>query len=54
MKAKKFKNWEELVNDGDNYGGMGDSLTPEQKIVYEHIMDKKILKIQDGYIFGKS
>jgi len=50
----KAKNWEELVNDGDNYGGMGQALTPEQKVVFENIKDRKILKLQDRYAFSKT
>ncbi|PIQ96401.1 MAG: hypothetical protein COV67_09730 [Nitrospinae bacterium CG11_big_fil_rev_8_21_14_0_20_56_8] len=53
MPEKKPKNWEELVNDGDNYGGLGDKLSPEQKIIFEAIKDKTILKIQDTYTFVK-
>jgi len=51
---EKLKNWEELVNDGDNYGGKGSDMSPWQKIVYENIKDKTILKIQDGYTFVKT
>jgi len=50
----KVKSWEELVNDGENYGGMGETLTPEEKIVFENIKDKKILKLQDRYAFSKT
>ncbi|UCD10724.1 MAG: hypothetical protein JSU88_08540 [Nitrospinaceae bacterium] len=50
----KVKSWEELVNDGENYGGMGKALTPEEKIVFENIKDKKILKLQDRYAFSKT
>jgi len=51
---EKVKNWEELVNDGGNYGGKGLDMSPWEKIVYENIKDKTILKIQDGYTFVKT
>lgn len=50
----KAKSWEELVNDGENYGGVGQALTPEEKVVFENIKDKKILKLQDRYAFSKT
>jgi hypothetical protein len=50
----KVKNWEELCNDGDNYGGEGESLSPKEKILFESIKDKKVLKIQDAYLFSKT
>ena len=50
----KIKNWEELCNDGDNYGGEGKNLSPKEKILFESIKDKKILKIQDAYLFSKT
>ena len=43
---KKLKNWEELCNDGENYGGEGENLSPKEKILFENIKDKNILKIQ--------
>ena len=49
--TKKFKSWEELVNDGGQYGKTLEDLTPYQKIVYENIKDQKILKIQDAFAF---
>lgn len=51
--SQKPKNWEELVNDGEQYGDVKNGLTPHQKIVYENIKDQKILKIQDAYAFLK-
>ncbi len=51
---EKIKNWEQLVNDGGNYGGKGLDMSPWEKIVYENIKDKTILKIQDGYTFVKT
>ena len=50
----KVKNWEELCNDGDNYGGEGQNLSPKEKILFENIKDKKVLKIQDAYLFSKT
>ena len=50
----KLKNWEELCNDGDNYGGEGQNLSPKEKILFENIKDKKVLKIQDAYLFSKT
>ena len=47
------KDWERLVNDGSNYGGKGDQWTPEQRTLYECIKDKKVLKVQDAYVFSK-
>ncbi len=52
--TQKPKNWEELVNDGENYGGVDRELSPEEKVVFESIKDKKILKIQDSYAFSKT
>ena len=51
---KKIKNWEELINDGENYGDEGKNFTPFQKAVFESIKDKKILKIQDSFVFMKT
>jgi len=50
----KTKNWEELCNDGENYGGEGKNLSPKEKILFESIKDKKVLKIQDAYLFSKT
>jgi hypothetical protein len=52
-KVEKLKNWEELVNDGEQYGDPTSKLTPDQKAVFENIKDQKILKIQDAYAFIK-
>ena len=51
--SKKLKNWEELVNDGEQYGDIKSELTPNQKIVFENIKDQKVLKLQDAYAFVK-
>jgi len=51
---KKELNWEALVNDGENYGGVNRELSPQEKIVFESIKDKKVLKIQDSYAFSKT
>ncbi len=51
---KKELNWEALVNDGENYGGIDRDLSPQEKIVFESIKDKRVLKIQDSYAFSKS
>ncbi len=55
MKKPVFspKDWEKLVNDGTNYGDVGDQFTPRQKALYECIKDKKVLKVQDAYVFSK-
>lgn len=50
----KLKNWEELCNDGENYGSKDENLSPKEKILFENIKDKKVLKIQDAYLFSKS
>lgn len=50
----KLKNWEELCNDGENYGSPGDELSPKEKILFENIKDKKVLKIQDAFLFSKT
>ena len=50
----KLKNWEELCNDGENYAGKGENLSPKEKILFENIKDKKVLKIQDAYLFSKT
>ena len=31
----KLKNWEELCNDGENYGNEGENLSPKEKILFE-------------------
>ena len=51
--SKKLKNWEELVNDGEQYGDIKSDLTPNQKVIFENIKDQKILKLQDAYAFLK-
>jgi len=51
---KKLKNWEELINDGQNYGDVGKDFSPFEKAVFESIKDKKILKIQDSFVFVKT
>ena len=51
--SKKLKNWEELVNDGEQYGDIKSDLTPDQKIIFENIKDQKVLKLQDAYLFVK-
>ena len=49
---EKIKNWEELVNDGDNYGGT--DYSPMEKLLIESIKNKNILKVQDSFLFSKS
>jgi hypothetical protein len=51
---KKLKNWEELINDGQNYGDEGKGFSPFEKAVFESIKDKKILKLQDSFVFVKT
>jgi hypothetical protein len=51
---KKLKNWEELINDGQNYGDEGKDFTPFEKAIFESIKDQKILKIQDSFLFVKT
>ena len=51
--SKKLKGWEELVNDGEQYGDTNEELTPNQKIIFENIKDQKVLKLQDAYAFVK-
>jgi len=51
--SKKLKNWEDLVNDGEQYGDIKSELTPNQKIIFESIKDQKVLKLQDAYAFVK-
>ena len=48
----KIKNWEELVNDGENYGKM--ELSPVEKVLVESIKNRTILKIQDRFVFSKT
>ena len=43
MMSKKLKNWEELVNDGEQYGDPTSELTKEQKIIFENIKAQKVL-----------
>jgi len=52
-KGEKLKNWEELVNDGEQYGDPTSELTEDQKAIFENIKDQKILKLQDAYAFVK-
>ncbi len=52
-KVEKLKNWEELVNDGEQYGDPTSKLTKDQKAIFENIKDQKILKLQDAYVFIK-
>ena len=52
-KVEKLKNWEELVNDGEQYGDPTSELTQGQKIIFENIKDQKVLKLQDAYAFIK-
>ena len=51
--SKPTKNWEELVNDGANYGDTQGNYSPIEKIIFESIKDKILLKIQDSYAFLK-
>ena len=51
---KKKKNWEQLINDGENYGDEGKEFSPFEKAVFESIKDKKVLKIQDRFVFVKT
>lgn len=48
----KIKNWEELINDGDNYGDA--NYTPLEKTIVESIKNKTVLKIQDSFLFSKN
>jgi Ran GTPase-activating protein (RanGAP) involved in mRNA processing and transport len=50
----KIKNWEELANDGEQYGGANINFSQNQKTIFECIRDKTVLKIQDKYVFSKS
>lgn len=50
---KEVKNWEELINDGENYGTIDSAYSPMEKAVFESIKDKFLLKIQDSYAFSK-
>ena len=54
MKKIAIKNWEELINDVENYGDPGASLAPMEKAVFESIKDKKVLKVQDSYVFSRT
>lgn len=49
---EKNKNWEALINDGDNYGGV--DYSPIERLLIESIKNKTILKIQDGFMFSKN
>tara|TARA_B100000686_G_C16781190_1_gene971993 strand:- start:1697 stop:2347 length:651 start_codon:yes stop_codon:yes gene_type:complete len=48
----KINSWEELVNDGENYGKA--DLSPLEKILVESIKNRTILKIQDRFLFSKT
>ncbi|MFQ5672918.1 MAG: hypothetical protein ACE5G9_07480 [Nitrospinales bacterium] len=52
MVVKKVKSWEELVNDGANYGNA--EYSPTEKILVECIKNKTVLKIQDSFLFSKT
>lgn len=54
MQPRKVKSWEDLVNDGENYGIKERALTPTEKIIVESVKDKKVLKIQDSFAFSKT
>lgn len=54
MQPKKLKNWEELINDGENYGVIQKELDPTEKIIIEAIRNKTILRIQDSFLFSKT
>ena len=49
----KLKNWEELCNDGENYAGEGDNLSPKEKILFEISRTKKFLKFRTPTYFPK-
>ena len=48
----KIKNWEELINDGGNYGNV--DYTPMEKIIIESVKNKTVLKVQDSFLFSKN
>ncbi len=48
----KIKNWEELINDGDNYGDV--NYTPLEKTIIESLKNKTVLKVQDSFLFSKN
>ena len=48
----KIKNWEELINDGDNYGNA--NYTPIEKTIIESVKNKTVLKVQDSFLFSKN
>ena len=52
--SKKPKNWEELVNDGEQYGDITSELTPNQKIIFENIKDQKVLKLDSSFDYARS
>ncbi len=54
MTSKKVKNWEDLINDGEQYGDFQGDYTPLEQTVVEAIKDKTVLKIQDKYLFSKT
>ena len=39
-RKEKLKNWEELINDGDNYGNA--NYTPIEKLIIESVKNKTI------------
>ena len=45
----KVKNWEELCNDGENYGDKGENLSPKEKILFEKI--KQLTQISHIRVF---
>ena len=52
--SNKTKNWEELINDGENYGDTQGDYSPMEKVIFESIKDKILLKIQDSYAFSRT
>ncbi len=52
--AKKVKSWEDLINDGEQYGASEVEYNPTEKVIIESIKDKTVLKIQDKYAFSKT
>ena len=52
MQEPKIKNWEQLINDGDNYGDV--NYSPIEKTIIESVKNKTVLKIQDSFLFSKN
>ncbi len=52
--SKKIINWEALINDGENYGDEGKDFSPFEKAIFECVKEKKVLKIQDSFVFVKT